>query len=123
MGPLLYLCGGHCDGRVLDELWTLNTSTVNWGSKTLELPGAIYERQQCAAPAVRGHAAASVNDQHLVVFGGAAQDGSKGNALSSCDVQKMQWTSHVLQGAVPTPRSHHQMVAFRDKAVVYGGLA
>jgi hypothetical protein len=62
VGPLFYLCGGQCDGKVLDELWTLNTSTVNWGSKTLELPGAIYERQQGPAPALSGHAAANFND-------------------------------------------------------------
>ncbi len=80
MGSLLYIYGGFSssDMKVFDELWTLNTSTVNWNSKTLELPGAIYEKVtvngDIAPGPLRGHAAVNINDEGLLIFGGVRQD-------------------------------------------------
>lgn len=46
IGSQYFLYGGHVspDNSVLDELWMLNLDSVAWTSKTLELPGIVWEK-------------------------------------------------------------------------------
>lgn len=87
MDALYYLFGGANAGGTIDELWSLNLDSVAWTSKTLELPGAVWERKQSAAGlALRGHRCAAYKSL-LLLFGGAASDGSCSNQLTLYDTQ------------------------------------
>lgn len=32
------------DGSVINELWSLDTKNANWASKTIEVPGIVWEK-------------------------------------------------------------------------------
>ena len=115
VGSLLYMFGGVVspDGRVLDELWTIDTASVNWNSKTLELPGVIYERQKYVGGgdnvpgSLRGHAAVCYNESMIIIIGGARLDNTKSNEVFKYDVDSKEWSTVNLKGIGPVPRSHH----------------
>ena len=71
------------DNTVLDEMWMLNIASVAWNSKTIELPGIVWERVLISGQTpegLRGHTALSHPDkQHLMVLGGVRPDGSCSN--------------------------------------------
>jgi N-acetylneuraminic acid mutarotase len=79
-----YLFGGVNSSGVLDELWALNMDSVAWASKTLELPGIVWEKLQGPGFSTRGHAAVAINSQ-LVIFGGIGADGECSNTLMVYD--------------------------------------
>jgi hypothetical protein len=79
----LYLYGGVSspEGTLLDELWTIDTSAVNWNSKTIELPGVIYDKHILAdgqdreqmPGSLRGHSTVSFLG-NMIIIGGVKAD-------------------------------------------------
>jgi hypothetical protein len=80
-----------------------------------------------AAPSPRGlHAAVSLNNQ-LVVFGGAAQDGSMSNQVFCLDLTTWIWKEIEIMtsDSSPSPRASPCLCALKDQksCILFGGAA
>lgn len=81
--------GGHTTNAnaTLDEMWVLHMDAVAWGSKTLELPGIVWEKQpnkEGGPGGLRGHAAVGFQ-QYLIIFGGVNADQECTNTIHLYD--------------------------------------
>lgn len=77
------------------------------------------------APSPRGlHAACKLGDNHLVVFGGAAQDQSMSNQVFILDLSSWTWNelSPSASSKLPSPRASPCLCALDEQScIVFGG--
>lgn len=58
-------------------MWVVNLESVAWASKTIELPGIVWEKLTCnengPMGGLKGHSACSYQDK-MIIFGGKGGD-------------------------------------------------
>jgi hypothetical protein len=74
-------------------------------------------------PSPRGlHAACHVADNQVIIFGGAAQDGTMSNEVFSLDTRTWEWTKLHISGKSPSPRAAPCLVCVDNyRMLLYGG--
>lgn len=116
--------------RCVNHVWVLDAAS----SAAASLPTFVKQPTQGDAPSPRGlHAATVVGKDKVVVFGGAAQEGTMSNEIFVLDASTWTWTKPRVSGssnedvggsddAVPCPRAAPCLVALDDTtAILYGG--
>ena len=73
-------------------MWVVNLESVAWASKTIELPGIVWEKitfnngNDGPKGGLKGHSACSYQDKMIILFGGKrGDDGSLSNEVHVFD--------------------------------------
>jgi Galactose oxidase, central domain len=114
--------------RCVDHVWVLDSESAAASASSTDPARAAFVKQPTRGdpPSPRGlHAATVVGKDKVVVFGGAAQDGTMSNEVFVLDASTWTWTKPSVSSrsdAMPCPRAAPCLVALDDTtAILYGG--
>ncbi|KAN0105725.1 hypothetical protein V8E52_010737 [Russula decolorans] len=120
VGSKLFVFGGRIDGKVVNDMWTLDLDSLKsqplWESYELA-PGN-------EKPLPRNvHVSVTTKDR-IIIFGG--QEGGQHhyyNDTWSFDISTRKWTELQCTGSIPSPRGSHAAVLVDDVMYVFGGYS
>ena len=112
VGSKVYVFGGEdAKRKPLDELWTLDASTMEWDKP---------ETSGLSMSARSAHSACSFQNRYILFFGGGSVV-TCFNDLSVLDTQTMSWSRPETQGQVPPPRAGHAASILGSTLYIVGG--
>ncbi|TBU41845.1 galactose oxidase, partial [Dichomitus squalens] len=117
IGPKIYVFGGEADGRLFNDLWCFDLSTLvskpAW--EQIELPKGAGDK-----PAPRsGHICVAYKDQ-LIIFGGSDRRYHY-NDTWAFDTTTKAWCELPCTGYIPAPREGHAAALVDDIVYIFGG--
>lgn len=107
----MYVFGGFNFGTRINNLYSLNLKTRKW-----KLANASENR-----PVPRSSHTAVVYGNEMFVFGGVDDDSNKLDDLWKIDLRTYAWSLVEVVGGVPSARSGHSAVVYRDLMLVFAG--
>jgi len=113
----IMMFGGHSGGGFLADMWAYNLTSGTW---TYILP------EGAAAPTARCyHAATTIGEDLMVIFGGDTADIEHSDELWAYSRKYNRWVLlSTPEAQKPVPRSHVSGVTVGDDAVyIFGGMA
>lgn len=122
LGETAFLFGGRNDGGdALNDLWEFSVEYLNWSERTPSPPNW--------PPARFGHVAVVNDENQMIVFGGAYQNGTgqivdRGDAWT-LDCEAGSWTETSATGTPPGPRRGAAAAygKYLDRMVLTGGVS
>ena len=111
-GPRMIVFGGFSKGERTNSVYSLDLSSLNW-SKVPTSP-------RC--PEIRLSHSSVVYGGSLYVFGGISDEGEKLNDFWRLDLSTSVWEEVLGEGDIPTGRSGHTAVVYKDLMVMFGGM-
>lgn len=108
----ILIFGGFISGTRSNQIYRLNLSSLAWDSPS----------DGCIKPCPRaGHAAVSYKT-YMYIYGGCNEDNDRLNDIWRLDLTKFDWEEIKIKDEVPTGRSGHSAVVYKDTMIVFGGL-
>lgn len=112
IGNKAYVFGGEgLKRKLIDELWTLDLSTMEWDKPLTTGP----------IPSARSaHTACSFRNRYIVIFGGGSV-ATCFDDLAVLDTQTMEWSKPDTEGPTPPPRAGHAAAVLGSTLYIVGG--
>ncbi|KAJ1730274.1 hypothetical protein LPJ61_003102, partial [Coemansia biformis] len=110
---VLYWFGGKSDGRLTNDLYTMDTAT--WEVQSILAGGSIPEPRE-------GHTATFIG-RTMFVFGGELDSRACDDNLYAYNMANSTWYRVPMQGEPLLGRKGHTAVAVGSKMLVFGGTA
>ncbi|KAJ2771473.1 hypothetical protein IWQ56_001770, partial [Coemansia nantahalensis] len=110
---VLYWFGGKSDGRLTNDLYTMDTAT--WEVQCTQAGGSIPEARE-------GHTATFIG-RTMFVFGGELESRACDDGLYAYNMANSTWYRVPMQGEPLQGRKGHTAVAVGSKMLVFGGTA
>ncbi|CAG9331517.1 unnamed protein product [Blepharisma stoltei] len=103
--------GGFAEGVRSNTVYILNLSTQKW-----------KRAQTDEEPSPRSNHSSVVYNHCLYIFGGSDDEGEKLCDLWKLDLRTYHWEKIIGHGQIPTGRSGHSAIVFKDDMVIFGGM-
>ncbi|XP_068127544.1 uncharacterized protein [Hyperolius riggenbachi] len=113
VGGNIFVFGGVCHGRAVDDLHMFNTVSETW--VPVKTSGSIPEARL-------GHELAAVGYQ-IYLFGGSSGEGTYYTDVHMLDSASLTWQCCEVKGETACGRQFHSFTAHHDKDIyVFGGV-
>ncbi|CAH2294343.1 acyl- -binding domain-containing 6-like [Pelobates cultripes] len=113
VGENVFVFGGICHGRVVDDLFLFNTVSENW---------VPVKTSGCVPEARMGHRFVAVGE-HIYMFGGCTGDSVYCNDTFMLDTASLVWKQCEVKGEKPSGRMYPTFTAHHDKDIyLFGGI-
>ncbi|OMJ68853.1 hypothetical protein SteCoe_33574 [Stentor coeruleus] len=103
--------GGYAAGERSSNVYTFNLNSEKW-----------KQAQTSRGPEGRSNHSAVIYKDHMYVFGGTNEEGEKLSDFWKLDLRTNHWEDIKGKGDVPSGRSGHSAVIFKDVMIVFGGM-
>ena len=110
-GSWMLVFGGFMRGVRSSNVYGFNLNNHTW-----------RKIQTNDGPVARSNHSAVVYNECLYVFGGSDEEGVKLNDLWKLDLNTFRWEQVQCKGKIPSGRSGHSAVAYKDVMIVFGGM-
>jgi len=115
----MFVIGGNCGGRYLNDVWTFDFATLTWTSIACQ---ATVDSPNSPLPPIAGHSVIQWKNALLVVGGHVkAKDMTETMVIRSLDLDSMKWSIVETTGKAPRPRGGHSVTLLGEKLYVFGG--
>ncbi|XP_053312753.1 RING finger protein B-like [Spea bombifrons] len=113
VGENIFVFGGHCHGKVVDDLFMFNTVSESW--VPVKASGSLPDART-------GHVFAAVGEQ-IYMFGGCSAKSVYYTDVYVLDTASLEWKCCEVKGEKPSGRKHHSFTAHHDKDIyLFGGV-
>jgi N-acetylneuraminic acid mutarotase len=127
IGDLIILFGGRVspEGRALNELWTVDCRYAQWGGKSVDISGCVWEQMEVVeGPGeLRSHSAC-VAGTSMIVFGGTNFENESNNLVWLYTPMSNTWQLAQTEGQHPCPRHSHSASTIKSGTymIMFGGV-
>jgi Galactose oxidase, central domain len=104
--------GGFAKGERTNQLYLMSLQDYSWSN-----PQTSDKR-----PEIRSSHSAVIYKNDLYVFGGISDEGEKLKDLWKLNLKDYTWEEIIGDGDIPTGRSGHSSIVYKDVMVIFGGM-